>query len=79
MHPTLNAMVAAEREVDIARAAERRGRVAFASLPHQSVTKPRVIGAAHALVSAKTALAQLVSRLIASQRRGTDGPEVCCA
>jgi hypothetical protein len=78
MHPTLNAMVAAEREVDIARAVERRSYVALASLPHQPVTAPQVIGAAQVLVAAKTALAELVSRLVASRHRGTAGREVCC-
>jgi len=84
MHPTLIAMVAAEREVDIARAANGRSYVDIASSPHLRGTTPlthasRRRGPTHALEAAKTALAQLVSRPIASQHRGTAGREVCCA
>lgn len=84
MHPTLFAMVAAERAVDIARAAERCGYVDIASPPHPRSTAPlthasRRIGPTQALAAAKTALAQLVSRPIASTSRGTSGSDICCA
>lgn len=83
MHPTLIAMVAAEREADIARSSERRRHTGIASLglpcrvaPLPSA--PRRKGAVNALAATKTALARLVSPSIASQRGDTAGPEVCC-
>jgi hypothetical protein len=84
MHPTLFAMVAAERAVDIARAMERRGYVDIAPPPHLRGTAPlthapRRIGPTRALAAAKTALARLVPRPIAAPRRGTSGSDVCCA
>ena len=83
MHPTLNAMVAAEREVDIARTAQRRGRLDVASPLHLSGTAPlthdsRGGGPTKALGFVKTALAGFVSRPIASPRT-TAGREMCCA
>ena len=84
MHPTLTAMVAAERAADIARAMERHGYVDIASPPRLSGTAPlthasRRIGPTHALAAAKTTLTQLVSRPSAASLRRAAGREVCCA
>lgn len=84
MHPTLIAMVAAEREVDIARAAERRSHIDHPSWLHVRSAQrfsraPRGIGPTQVLAAARTALAQLISRPSAPQRRGAAGREVCCA
>jgi hypothetical protein len=75
MHPTLMAMLSAEREVDIARAAKRRSHANPAPLARPS----RSIEPTRARAAAKTALAHLVSRPVAAPRTGTAGPEVCCA
>ena len=83
MHPTLIAMVAAEREIAIARAALRRSDDEVASAPQLFGTAPlthrsRGVGATLALAPMKAALTRLVSRLIVSPRT-TAGREVCCA
>ena len=84
MHPTLNAMVAAEREVHIARAAERRSNLETTSSGYFRRTAPLLhlawsIGHMHALVAVKSAFAQQLSRPMASRRGGAADPEVCCA
>ena len=83
MHPTMIAMVAAEREIAIARAALRRTYDDVASAPQLFGTPPlthssRGVGPTQALASMRAALTRLVSRPIFSPRT-TAGREVCCA
>jgi hypothetical protein len=84
MHPTLIAMVAAEREVATVRGLEQRRLTADARVSTPGDTRRflrrfRGTRPTGALAGVTAAVAQLVSRRPVTQRGATAAPDVCCA